>query len=170
MPRFRHCLCLAFLLTVAVAPSSEAATGDPPPGRIRFLYQSRPETGRISDAWRKAETALVAAAASRGDYASMSQAHAYVIQQARGPIVVALSNARQAIEMRDAAGAAGYLANANAFFPVGRMGRFGYDASGNVWCQELNAADPSRPVGSPFEVNSGMVGNLISMERAGSVN
>jgi hypothetical protein len=167
MPTARISGCLAILL-VALAVPVHAAGNEPPSVAIRFLYQSRPETGLLSEAWRRAEKALVYAAMMNGDYAGAERAHAFIAQQALRPVLASLANAELAIEVRDSVGAARSLATANAFFPYGRMGRFGYDASGNVWGQELNAADSSSTVGNPFRITSEMVLNLLSAERAGA--
>jgi hypothetical protein len=111
---------------------------------------------------------MTALAASRGDYTGMKQAHLYVVQQALGPVFAALSNAQLAIEMHNSVSAAHYLANANAFFSTGQMGRFGYDSAGNVWGQAVDVVDPSNAINKPFVITADMVRNLISVEKMGN--
>ncbi len=58
--------------------------------------------------------------------------------------------------MHTSVSAAQYLANANAFFSISQMGRFGYDSAGNVWGQAIDVVDPSKAINKPFVITADM--------------
>ncbi len=138
----------------AMSPSGivQAAQQDGPDAVLNFVARSGPAAAPLSDKWRQAESALMTAAAAKGDVAGMTHARDFVFQQLHQGNATSLINAYQALQAGDGTAAAQQLARANAFFPDGATSRFGTDGAGNVWMQRVDEHDPTKPLGSPVQV------------------
>ncbi len=119
---------------------------------VKYMVSTSPQGMNMTDSWRRAETSMIVAAIARHDYAGVGQARDLVTQMSQQGATQSLQAASQAFGAGNMAGAAQMLAKAHAFFPDGSVGRFGTDASGNLWAQQLDENDPSRALAPPFQV------------------
>ncbi len=140
----------------AMSPAGivQAAQQGGPDGVLNFIARSGPAAAPLSDKWRQAESALMTAAAAKGDIAGMTHARDFVFQQLHQGNATSLINAYQALQAGDGVSAAQQLARANAFFPDGATSRFGTDNQGNVWMQRVDEHDPTKPLGPPAQVTA----------------
>ena len=136
-----------------------------PDGVLRLVAQSGPPSMPMGDKWRAAETAMMAAAAAKGDYAGMEHARDFVFQMVHQGTSDALMQAYRSMAAGDGQTAAQYLAKAHAFFPDGSVGRFGVDKSGAVWAQRLDEHDPTREAGGWMKVTPQALQSMLIQTR-----
>lgn len=133
-----------------------------PDGFLRYISQASPQGMPLTDAWQHAEGSLTRAFLERGDIAGAQHARDYVLQMSHAGSNQNLMAAYQSLNTGDSAGAAQYLAKAHAFFPDGSMGQFGVDASGKVWGQRMDEQNPTKPLGTPFQVTPNSVAGMLN--------
>jgi hypothetical protein len=138
-----------------------AGVNQGPDGALRALVATGPKGMGMTDLWRNAETALISAAAARGDYAGMMHARDFVLQMSQQGATSNLMAADRSLMSGDATGAAAYLAKAHAFFPDGTFGRFGVDGKGQVWAERFDEGT-GHSLGTPFQItHDGIVSQLM---------
>lgn len=140
-----------------------AAANGGPDAMLREIVTSSPAGMGMTDAWRHAQTALVYAAAMKGDYAGMQHAQDFVYQMSHQGALANMAAAHQALMTGDTTGAAQALAKAHAFFPDNSYGRFGTGADGKLYGERLDEAS-GKPVGKRFEITKeGLLYQLMSV-------
>lgn len=140
-----------------------AAANGGPDAMLREIVTSSPAGMGMTDAWRHAQTALVYAAAMKGDYAGMQHAQDFVYQMSHQGALANMAAAHQALMTGDTTGAAQALAKAHAFFPDNSYGRFGTGADGKLYGERLDEAT-GKPVGKRFEISKeGLLYQLMSV-------
>lgn len=132
---------------------------------IHYLAQSGPAGVPMGDLWRGAETSMMKAAIMHGDYEGASKARDMVAMMAQQGNTTSLMGAYKALQNGDGVSAAQLMARAHSFFPDGSMGKFGVDASGNVWAQRVDEHDPTRSLGAPFQMDTTKLMSMMTVSQ-----
>ena len=132
-----------------------------PDGFLRQAMATAPRGMGPSDVFRNAEMKLSSLFAMRGDVAGMQHVRDWVTQMSQAGSTQYLMAAHRSLTAGDTASAVQYLAKAHAFFPDDTIGYFGVDARGQVWGERVDEHDPSRIIGSPFQVTPDAIATMM---------
>jgi hypothetical protein len=136
-----------------------------PAGAVNYLAQTGAKGAGMTDLLRTAEMKGMQAAILAGDFAGAQHVRDMIFQISQQGAASNLMAAHQALIAGDGVGAAQALARAHAFFPDGSIGRFGVDNKGQVWAQRVDERDPSKTLGSPFQVTPTALVSQLMMTR-----
>lgn len=139
-----------------------AGTHGGPGGMLSYIAQSKPQDMTMSDAWQHAESMLVGNFAMRGDMDGAAKAQQFVFNMSHQGSNMALMGAYRALNAGDGVSTAKFLAAAHAFFPDGGMGQFGVDSKGQVWGQNMDEQNPTKPLGQPFQVTPQAIAGMLN--------
>ncbi len=134
---------------------------DPPVGTLQVIARNT-DPPRDMRRWRKAESALVYAALSRGDYSGAEAARKLISQEANSTVIENLEKAYTHLLVGDAVGAAIYLAKAHAFVPKEWAARFGVDERNYVYGAQFDP-ETGAAIGAWFRVTPQSVRGLLSV-------
>jgi soluble lytic murein transglycosylase-like protein len=139
-----------------------AGTHGGPMGALSYIAQSKPQDMTMSDAWQHAEAMMVGNFVRRGDMTGASHARDFVFNMSHQGSQMALQGAYNAASAGDGVSTAKFLAQAHAFFPDGGMGQFGVDSKGQVWGQNMDEQNPTKPLGQPFQVTPQAIAGMLN--------
>ncbi len=144
------------------APGLHAAMAQGPDQFVKYMVATSPQGMNMSDSWRHAETAMIGNAILHHDYGAVGQIREQVLQMSMQGANQHIQQAYQMFQGGNMQGAAQSLAAAHAFFPDGSVGRYGTDASGHLFAQQMDENDPSKALGQPFQITpEGIQGMMI---------
>ena len=139
-----------------------AGTQGGPSGFLSYIAQAKPQNMTMSDAWQHAEGELTEMFVRRGDMAGAQKAQDFVFNMSHQGSNMALQGAYKALSVGVGVSAAKFLAQAHAFFPDGGMGQFGVDSKGQVWAQNMDEKNPTKPLGPPFMVTPQAIATMMN--------